>query len=126
MTPGTLQPQSFQILLRSPADIQILQGPPWWNTEHVAWLTGGVSILLLLAMGMVIWIGRRHLRAQAIERMKSEAEFSAVMNERNRMAREFHDTLAQGLGAISLQLEVAKRQLPADASVQQPLAEAGA
>jgi signal transduction histidine kinase len=57
--------------------------------------------------------------------MKSEAEFSAVMNERNRMAREFHDTLAQGLGAISLQLEVAKRQLPADSSAQKSLAEAG-
>jgi signal transduction histidine kinase len=126
MTPGTLQPQSFQILLRSPADIQILQGPPWWNPEHVAWLTGGVSILLLLAVGIVIWIGRRHLREQAIERMKAEAEFSAVMNERNRMAREFHDTLAQGLGAISLQLEVAKRQLPADSNAQKPLGEAGA
>ncbi|HEX4019765.1 MAG TPA: two-component regulator propeller domain-containing protein [Acidobacteriaceae bacterium] len=43
-------------------------------------------------------------------RMKSvELQFNAVLAERNRIAREIHDTLAQGFVAISLQLEVAKR-----------------
>lgn len=124
--PGTLEPQLFQILLRSPADVVVLQPPSWWTSKHVAWLLGGAALMLLLAVGAIVGISRRHLREQAIERMKSEAEFSAVMNERNRMAREFHDTLAQGLGAISLQLEVAKRQLPADSNVQKSLGEAGA
>ncbi len=126
LAPGTLEPQQFQILLRSLADVVVLQPPSWWTSGHVAWLLGVAALMLLLAVAIIVGIGRRHLREQAIERMKSEAEFSAVMNERNRMAREFHDTLAQGLGAISLQLEVAKRQLPADASAQKPLGEAGA
>jgi len=125
LDPGTLEPQHFQILLRSPADVVVLQRPSWWTAEHVAWLLGAAALMLVLAVAIIVWTGRRHLREQAIERMKSEAEFSAVMNERNRMAREFHDTLAQGLGAISLQLEVAKRQLPADSNAQKPLAEAG-
>lgn len=125
LTPGALEPQQFQILLRSPADVVVLQLPSWWTSEHVAWLLGAAALMLVLAAGIIVWISRRHLREQAIERMKSEAEFSAVLNERNRMARELHDTIAQGLGAISLQLEVAKRQLPADSNAQKPLAEAG-
>jgi len=38
--------------------------------------------------------------------LRVEREFRAVMAERNRIAREIHDTLAQGYVGISLQLEV--------------------
>lgn len=39
------------------------------------------------------------------------ARFDAVVGERNRIAREIHDTLAQGLAAVSLQLEGAAGEL---------------
>jgi signal transduction histidine kinase len=35
-----------------------------------------------------------------------QSEFAAVLGERNRIAREIHDTLTQGLAGISLQLEL--------------------
>lgn len=38
-------------------------------------------------------------------------QFQAVLAERNRIAREIHDTLAQGFVGVSLQLEIAKRIL---------------
>ena len=38
----------------------------------------------------------------------AETEFTAILSERNRMAREIHDTLSQSLGAISVQLELAR------------------
>jgi signal transduction histidine kinase len=41
----------------------------------------------------------------------AETEFSAMFAERNRIAREIHDTLAQGLGAISMHLEMVKEKL---------------
>src|ERR1700751_172016 len=46
------------------------------------------------------------------------AHEAAVLEERNRIAREIHDTLAQGLAAIRLQLELARTndELPAGAS----------
>lgn len=44
-----------------------------------------------------------------INRMK--AEFAAVTAERNRIAREIHDTLAQGFAGISVQLEAGKQML---------------
>jgi signal transduction histidine kinase len=117
--PGGWEPQSFQILLRSPDDITVLQPPPWWNAEHMAWLSGGMAAASLLVVAVVIGISRRRLRAEALERMKSEAEFAAVWNERNRMAREMHDTLAQGLSAISMQLEAVKRHLPSESKARE-------
>jgi signal transduction histidine kinase/ligand-binding sensor domain-containing protein len=46
-----------------------------------------------------------------------EAQFKAVLAERNRIAREIHDTLAQGFVAVSVQLELLGRKLagPLDA-----------
>ena len=40
-----------------------------------------------------------------------EAQFNAVLAERTRLAREIHDTLAQGYVAVSLQLELLARKL---------------
>ena len=51
--------------------------------------------------------------AVAIEnaRLYEETRQIAVMEERNRMAREIHDTLAQGFSGIILQLEAAEQAL---------------
>ncbi|MRR37936.1 sensor histidine kinase, partial [bacterium] len=121
---GTIDPQSFEILLRSPADLLVLQPPPWWTPEHIIWVLGAIIGALLLAVLGFSWNHRRHMREQVLARARSEAEFAAVWNERNRIARELHDTLAQGLGAISMQLEVAKRKLPADSEARGALEEA--
>jgi len=44
-----------------------------------------------------------------------EAQFQAVLGERNRIAREIHDTLAQGFVAVSVQLELLGRKLSGQA-----------
>src|SRR6476620_4067517 len=43
------------------------------------------------------------------EQSHVEARRQAVLEERNRMARDIHDTLAQGFGAILMQLQAAQR-----------------
>jgi ligand-binding sensor domain-containing protein/signal transduction histidine kinase len=43
--------------------------------------------------------------------LQVEAQFGAVLAERGRLAREIHDTLAQGFVAISVQLELVGRLL---------------
>lgn len=57
----------------------------------------------------------------AIERARLFAQSARLgaVEERNRLAREIHDTLAQGLTAVSLQLESADALLEANASLAQ-------
>jgi signal transduction histidine kinase len=113
---GLLQPRFFQVLLRSPSDLVVLEPPAWWTAERITWTASGIAAVLLLAVAGVMVTARRRLRDQAARRATAEAEFSAILAERNRMAREIHDTLAQGLGAISMQLELAKDKVPPQAN----------
>jgi signal transduction histidine kinase len=47
--------------------------------------------------------------SQLAEQSRSEARHQAVLEERNRLARDIHDTLAQGFAAILMQLQGAQR-----------------
>jgi signal transduction histidine kinase/ligand-binding sensor domain-containing protein len=57
------------------------------------------ALLAILFVAIIAFIFRRRV-------LRVEREFRAVMAERNRIAREIHDTLAQGYVGISLQLEI--------------------
>ena len=57
---------------------------------------------VLLALGVAGLV----LLALKLRLLRAEREFRAVLGERNRIAREIHDTLAQGYVGISVQLEV--------------------
>lgn len=105
---GIWHPQSFQILLRSPADLTVLKTPPWWTAEHVILLLFFFAAASLVVSGGVMLLARRRLNEQTRRRAMAEAEFSAILSERNRLAREIHDTLAQGLTATSVQLQLVK------------------
>jgi signal transduction histidine kinase len=108
---GVWQPKSFEILLRAPEDLHILQAAPWWTPRRVSMLLGIAICVLMLVIGMLVLLARKRLREQAARRAMAEAEFAAVFAERNRIAREIHDTLAQGLGGISIQLECVMNSL---------------
>ncbi len=56
-------------------------------------------LLALMTAGLVVLLLRLRL-------LRAEREFRAVLAERNRIAREVHDTLAQGYVGVSVQLEV--------------------
>lgn len=108
---GIWHPRSFQLLLRSPADLALITPPPWWTSSHIMLLFGLVAGASLMVATIVMLSARRHLREQALQRAMAEAEFAAILSERNRVAREIHDTLAQGLAATSVQLMLAKKRV---------------
>lgn len=108
---GLWRPQSFQLLMRSPQDLLVLEAPPWWTSERIMFVLAAVTLAALATAGGIAWLARRRSRRQELERVQAEKEFAAVLTERNRIAREIHDTLAQGLGAVSLELELAKNDL---------------
>jgi len=100
---------SFELLLNSPADIKVLARPSWWTTRRVLWMLGGLSVVLLAAIVWVITLKRRVSAQTEIIRRKVQRE--TVLEERTRIAREFHDTLEQALAGIGMQLDAATNML---------------
>ena len=72
----------------------------------------------------MVALSRHRLLQSSFARQQAEAEFAAILSERNRIAREIHDTLAQSLGATSLHLELVKDHLSPDSEGSKNLAEA--
>ena len=93
---------SLRLFLRSTADVNVIQAAPWWTLRHTGVM---IAILALGAAGAAFWV-----RAAARRRRQ---QYQAVLNERNRVARELHDTLEQGLAGIALQLEAVGGSLAA-------------
>jgi len=60
----------------------------------------------VLGLAILAWLLFR-LRVRGVK-----AQFDAVLAERNRIAREIHDNLAQEMSGISVQLEVVARTMP--------------
>jgi signal transduction histidine kinase len=98
-------PQSFRMLLRQPQDVVVLSAPSWWNLTHTLWLLGITAGILLMVVAWVVVLGRRLQEQMALFRQKLRS--SAVLEERNRIARELHDTLEQELAGITMQLDLA-------------------
>ena len=61
------------------------------------------TIWFYLFCGVLLALSGFGLYRLRVRRLR--AQFTAVLSERNRIAREIHDTLAQGFAGISLQLE---------------------
>jgi signal transduction histidine kinase/ligand-binding sensor domain-containing protein len=71
--------------------------PHWYQTVYV-------RLLAVLAVGLIVWGGFR------LRLYEMHQRYSAVLHERNRLAREMHDTLAQNLGGVAFQLDAIKMQ----------------
>lgn len=92
------------LLSASAADITMIAPPPFWTPRRI----GFASAFLFLGGTALFGVARtRRIREQETQRR----EFEAVLAERGRFAREIHDSLAQGLTSISLQLECARDNL---------------
>lgn len=105
---GLWEPRSFQLLLRSAADLVVVAPPPWWDAQRIVYVLSGFLLLAVIAVALVMRASRRRLQDQEHRRAMAETEFAAILSERNRVAREIHDTLSQSLGAISVQLELTR------------------
>ena len=95
-------PPSFRLLLRSPKDVVLMAAAAWWTFRHTA-VT--FAIVALVAGVVAFWV-------MTIANRKRQ-EYQAILTERNRLARELHDTLEQGLAGITLQLEAVGGSLEA-------------
>jgi signal transduction histidine kinase len=91
---------AFTLQLRGLDDIELVEPPSWWTRAHIMMLAGAATILILIGINS-------YYRIQ-------HARYRAVADERASIARDIHDTLAQGYAGITLQLEAAQQMIGKD------------
>ncbi len=91
---------AFTLLLRTPEDIELLEPPSWWTRARLLLLVGIAVTLFLIGISGYYRI--------------EHARYRAVAEERAGIARDIHDTLAQGFAGITLQLEAAQQMMGRD------------
>ena len=96
--------QTFQMILRSPADLLVMRQPSWWTPQRLRW-TLCLLTVVLLAAGIWVRTLRRQVRLQT-RTIREKIEREAVLQERMRIARELHDNLEQELAGVRMQLEL--------------------
>ena len=104
---------SFQLLLNSGFDIQILSRPPWWTLKR---LLSALSVLVGVVIAALIWIKLLHqqvaertlqLETQIQKRQRAERQ-RAVEQERARVAQDLHDDLGAGLTEVNMLTSLVK------------------
>src|SRR6202020_794229 len=76
---------------RSEDDVEVLAGPPWWTPWHLVLLFAG---LLAIASALQMTYFR-------IQQWKA----NTITQERERLAHDIHDTMAQSFAGIGYQIQ---------------------
>jgi signal transduction histidine kinase len=97
------QPEVINLYVRSPADVFIVARPSAWTVGRLALISAALAGVVLLAV-LWIWLLRRQVRRQA-EAARGRIETEVALEERHRLARDFHDTLEQELVGLGLRLD---------------------
>jgi len=136
---GYLKPRDLLIHLRSPADVHVVEPAPWWTPLRLAVAlaaTGSALVTVLFFAGLLTRknkslvaaeselvaardaLAKRvetrtdQLHAQLSARRSELSEYAAVTAERNRLARDLHDSLEQTLAGAALRMDAANDLLP--------------
>ena len=107
-------PASFSLLLQDADSLRVLRAPSWWTRARVLRLLAGVAALAALAGAWAFALRRRVIAQTEIIRQKNHRE--SVLGERERIARELHDTVEQELMGVNMLIEEANTHLPGDAA----------
>ncbi len=88
---------SFEMYLNSPADITVLERPPWWTTRHTLWLLGGLAAVLFISLA---WAGmlRNKVRRRTRE-LKDEIDERRRAEDALRESQVIYHSLVEHLPA---------------------------
>ncbi len=104
--------QTFFIRVSTIGDVVVLSSPSWWTSQRLFWVLGGTLGCAVLAGSWAIALRRRvAIQTKVIE---AQVHRSGVQEERQRLARELHDSLEQEMTGVGLQLETALARVMSD------------
>jgi diguanylate cyclase (GGDEF)-like protein/PAS domain S-box-containing protein len=105
-------PRAFEMLLRSPGDLLVIQRPSWWTAARVRWLLGGLSGVFVLS---VVWVAvlRRRVRQQT-DVIRQRLEHEAALEQRYR-------DLVENANDLVFSLDVAGRFISINAAAERLL-----
>jgi signal transduction histidine kinase len=104
----------FRMHLLGNDAVEILKKAPWWTFNRLLAVLG-IAIAAILAF--LVWTSllRRRVATQT-KIISSQIERATIKDERQRIARELHDTLEQDLTGLSMQLENAIEEIGIETS----------
>jgi signal transduction histidine kinase len=110
--------ESVRIFLRSPQDVIVQRGPPWWTWKGFVLLAGVLVAVIIMGLLLIHLLRRRLERAQTAKFIFSRQILKSQEDERRRIAINLHDTLGQNLLFIKNQSRLAL-QMPDDKTALQ-------
>jgi signal transduction histidine kinase len=90
--------RAFDLMLRSPSDIRVLQRPSWWMSGKALWVLSGLGLILGLALAWAAMLRREvsqrtaQLRFEIDGHKRTERELQAEIAERKRMQEQVERT----------------------------------
>ncbi|MGJ8638086.1 MAG: histidine kinase [Opitutaceae bacterium] len=93
--------------LRDLYDIQVLAAAPWWTSTRM------LAVLVVVLIVTVLFAVWTLLLRKTVDRqtkiISDKVKQESVLTERQRMARELHDNLDQGLTGAAIQLQATRK-----------------
>lgn len=114
---------SLNLLMRSPSDLTVVSGPPWWTWQRTVALVGTLLTMIAVTLLWVHLLRRRLERQRAAQLAFSRHVLERLEDERRRIAVNLHDSLGQILLAIKNQTLLAIQRPPNEQELRQRLDE---
>jgi len=101
----SLRARSYELFPVAVDDIVLVESPPWWTPRRLAVALAASLTVGGVALAWVVLLRRQVGRQLSL--IERQIQQEAVAAERQRIAREFHDSLEQDLAGLALRIDSA-------------------